>query len=282
MKEIIGAELLVDLPNKRLKVFPEDTGLQPAKKDAPGVLAHSETLLTLAQQKELDKIIVFEREPFQAAWREQGYIPEGTIDGFYNGEPAFLQSRFLSSQRMAAPYRKEEDEIIRTIHQAENDSLASPLPPGLEIRNAEIQDAPDIVEIFSEVFDSYPTPMFEVAYVQKVMQENVHLAVAENENGLIGVASAEIDFARQNAEITDCATLPSYRGRGIMNHLIGFLEKQMVKRNVPHLFSLARAVSFGMNKALYNRDYVYRGRLVKNVHIAGKWEDMNIWVKPMV
>lgn len=64
-----------------------------------------------------------------------------------------------------------------------------------------------------------------------------------------------------------------------MQHLIQYLEDNMKTKDIINLFSIARARSIGMNKVLYNLNYKYRGRLINNVHIAGNWENMNIWVK---
>ncbi|OPZ80752.1 MAG: N-acetyltransferase YodP [bacterium ADurb.Bin429] len=49
-------------------------------------------------------------------------------------------------------------------------------------------------------------------------------------------------------------------------------------RGLRSLFTLARATSVGINTAFSRLGYTYNGRLVNNCHIAGDWEDMNLWV----
>lgn len=263
-----NTRVIVDQQNKRLKVF-EIEG------DPASLLPE---LIALAEQEGLDKIIIFAKESDISSFRLLGFILESKLDGFYNGEDAYIVSKFLTPERQTSHLKQEEDQIITQLHELERTYTKS-LPTDLIIRAAVPDDASQIVRIFQEVFASYPTPMHDEEYVRNMMQEHVFIAVVEGKEGIVSVSSADMDVKRANAEITDCATLASERGKGLMYFTIEFIEKQLRKKGITNLFSIARAVSFGMNKVLYHRGYQYRGRLVKNVHISGDWEDMNIWVK---
>lgn len=55
----------------------------------------------------------------------------------------------------------------------------------------------------------------------------------------------------------------------------------MKEKGIPHLFSLTRAVSTGMNMVIAKLGFEYKGRLIQNSQISGDFEDMNIWVKEL-
>lgn len=58
------------------------------------------------------------------------------------------------------------------------------------------------------------------------------------------------------------------------------LETKLAGHCLLNAFSLVRATSAGMNAALCSLlGYTYHGRLCNNCHIAGGFEDMNLWVK---
>ena len=111
------------------------------------------------------------------------------------------------------------------------------------------------------------------------MNVQILFKVAIENDNIISIASADMDKCNMNAEITDCATYPEHRGRGILKNLISELEQELFQNGFKTLYSLSRAINPGINKALANLNYKYCGRLVNNCHICGNFEDMNIWVK---
>ncbi len=141
------------------------------------------------------------------------------------------------------------------------------------------RDTDSIARLFKEVFKTYPTPMDDPAYIKKVMGKQVLFKVAFIGNELISAASADMNTRMLNAEITDCATLPEHRGKGVLSQLIYHLEQELAAKGFITLFSLSRALSSGINIALSKHGYIYTGRLVNNCNIMGRFEDMNIWVK---
>jgi hypothetical protein len=46
-------------------------------------------------------------------------------------------------------------------------------------------------------------------------------------------------------------------------------------------FTIARALSFGMNITFARRSYQYAGTLINNTQIAGSIESMNVWYKTL-
>jgi hypothetical protein len=57
------------------------------------------------------------------------------------------------------------------------------------------------------------------------------------------------------------------------------LEKHLEDNGIYCVYSIARALSFGMNAVFFQLGYEYRGRLANNCCIFDKIEDMNLWVK---
>ncbi|HYQ58419.1 MAG TPA: GNAT family N-acetyltransferase, partial [Draconibacterium sp.] len=93
------------------------------------------------------------------------------------------------------------------------------------------------------------------------------------------LASAEVDEKGKNAEMTDFATLPQYRGKNFSVLLLAEIEKAMKKQDFSTLYTIARLNSIGMNKTFLKMNYCYSGTLIKNTHIAGKLESMNVLYK---
>ena len=61
-----------------------------------------------------------------------------------------------------------------------------------------------------------------------------------------------------NAELTNCATLPEYRKHGFMKSLLIKLEEELRERSIFCSYTIARSLSFGMNRLSSIRLYVYR------------------------
>jgi len=66
-----------------------------------------------------------------------------------------------------------------------------------------------------------------------------------------------------------------------MSHLFKAIEQHLRKKEIFYLFSLTRALSYGMNITVAREGYKYMGRLKNNCIISTGFEDMNIWVKPL-
>ena len=86
----------------------------------------------------------------------------------------------------------------------------------------------------------------------------------------------------KNAEMTDFATLPDYRGNNLSLNLLREMEAEMRLRKMKTLYTIARSHSAGMNITFSKLDYSYSGTLINNTDIAGKIESMNIWYKNLI
>lgn len=263
-----GVTVYLDYINNRLKIL-----------DYREISDHTVSkIIVFAEREEFGKIISNCRIRLIMPFKNNGFRIEGIINGFFKGEDAYCVSYFPDKNREVA-LRKEEEDII--IDQCMSSFKKGSVSEGSKytIRKAVLSDIPDMVKLFSNVFESYPSPVFSMEYLKKIMNDCVLFKVADEDGRIISIASADMDIQNLNAEITDCATYCEYRGRGILTKLIQSLEVDLKKKGFQTSYSLSRAVNPGINKALSRLEYKYCGRLVNNCHICGDYEDMNIWVK---
>ncbi|KZE66021.1 beta-lysine acetyltransferase [Fictibacillus phosphorivorans] len=227
------------------------------------------------------KVIVKSRYEDLALWIQQGYIYEGEFTQYFNGASAIAMCKYFNNERRNSLYWMDEDNILKGVMKLPQGVSLSPLPKEYSIRMADVQDVKSLAELYREVFEVYPTPMDNPDYVLKMIQSGTLFCVVEHEKKIVSAASADVNSMYHNAEITDCATLPTHRKFGLMKHLVNQLEKELFNRRIYCSYSIARALSFGMNAVFYQKEYNYKGRLANNCKIFDKYEDMNIWVKDL-
>lgn len=266
---ICGIKVYVDYANERLKIF-----------DSGGIdkTALAE-IVGFARYKNLGKVICNSRADSLQHFKGCSFIEEGRIEGFFSGKDSYCMSFFTDEKRAISRKPDEADKIIslcdeKRKNQPQCDAL-------YRIRTANPSDILQMTSIFKRIFETYPSPVFDAGYLLQAMSENVLFKIAEKNNEIVGIASADMDAPNLNAEITDCATLPEHRGNGILSLLIMSLEDELLSKGFKTLYSLSRAVNPGININLARLNYSYNGRLINNCHICGGYEDMNIWVKQL-
>lgn len=264
-------EIGLDFTNNRLKVL--SVGAADYSKLA-------EWIKGVAGKKNLGKILFNSRKDGCLDLESAGFVLEGTIPGYFNGEQAYCYSFFIKPGRSRSPYLEEEDKILRDVcaKRAPERSEAI-LPPGYILREVREDDVENLVSLYKTVFASYPSPLFNPGYVKEVMKKHVYYLAVFYKDVPVSAGSAEMDLINHNAEITDLATRPHARGLGLITVLMKALEIQMRERQFNCLYSLCRAGVPGVNRALYKLGYSFQGRLINNCHIGGRFEDMNIWAK---
>lgn len=235
----------------------------------------------IAKANALTKIFIKSRETDWQVLLSKGYMLEGIYKGYFNGSDAYCMALYFDLERRTSDYWLEEDRILNDVLSLPLKPQRTPAPENLTLRVASENDAEPLASLYNAVFQTYPTPMTNPSYIEKVMREGTLFYLIEVSNLPVSAASAEINTVYSNAEITDCATLPAFRKHGLLRLLIHALEDKLRERNITCAYSLARALSFGMNAALFQLGYTYYGRLTKNCEIYDKFEDMNLWVKPI-
>ncbi|OOE18101.1 putative beta-lysine N-acetyltransferase [Bacillus subtilis] len=256
--------------NKRIRVVRYDGAIEKALPD----------IVAAAKEENAEKIIVYAKQHDEPMLVKQLFAPEGYLKGYYLGHSACVMVRYLSESRRQTDSYTEEQEIIEAIYRTAP-RLRNDSKPVFTMRKAETNDMYQLSMLYKKVFRTYPTPVFDPAYIEKTMNANTVYYIMLDHDRLISAASAEINPELGHAEITDCAVLPEYRGHSLTSFLIEALEKEMAGKDIFHVFSLARASSFGMNAVLYHSGYQYGGRLINNCFIAEGLENMNIWCKQL-
>jgi len=244
--------------------------------DFPAIIPYIEDL---ADKFQYTKYFAKVPSRFAPAFINAGYIVEAAIPRFFDGEDDVL---FLAKYKTAERHVPEHDAL-----QAFQDLLIQPatnmsaeLDGGLCIRKLTETDINAMIEVFKCVFETYPFPIFEPAFLLKSMREDgtLYFGVFQDER-LIAVSSAECNAEEKNAEMTDFAVLPEFRGKRLAIHLLSFMENALANEDFKTFYTISRLKSLSMNKTFYNSGYKYSGTLIQNTQISGNIESMNIWYK---
>ncbi|NOU69025.1 putative beta-lysine N-acetyltransferase [Paenibacillus sp. LMG 31461] len=238
-------------------------------------------VVEMAKSHALTKVFIKSREVDWQTFLSKGCMLEGIYKGYFNGDDAYCMAMYDDLARRTSDYWLEEDLILQQVLSLPLKSDRPLVPSNMTMRLARLEDAEQLSLLYSHIFQTYPTPMNDAMYVEKTMREGTIYYLVESQDQLISAASSEINSVYANAEMTDCATLPTYRNQGLMRLLIHALEAELVTRQITCAYSLSRALSFGMNAVFYQMGYGYYGRLTKNCDIYDKFEDMNLWAKSL-
>lgn len=256
--------------NNRIYLMKLDTG------DLPDIIPEMDQL---AEQRGYSKIFAKVPADSRVAFEAKGYVKEAGVPGYYSGKKeALFMCKYFSEHRQEDT-QAEDDRIITTARGKAGDIMKPELPEGFLIRICTEADVPAMAEIYAEVFPTYPFPIQDPAYLKKTMEDNVVYFAVENEGNIVALSSCEIDFENRNAEMTDFATLPQFRGMGLSTYLLSKMETEMNKKGILIFYTIARAASYGMNTVFARLGYEFTGKLVQNTNISGNLENMNVWYK---
>ncbi|PLS16237.1 putative beta-lysine N-acetyltransferase [Bacillus sp. M6-12] len=238
----------------------------------------SEAVLS-AEEMNAEKLIFKARKEDLIRLVSAGFELEALITKYFSGSDAYFLVKYFKAGRRDSPEWQKEDDIVKNVQHLPSVGPMPNPPAEYEMRRAQLADAPQLAELYKSVFQVYPVPMNSPDYIREVMESDTIFYVYQHNGRIISAASAEINRIYNNAEITDCATLPEHRQFGLMKLLIAGLEKELYQMKIYCTYSIARSLSFGMNAALHQLGYVFGGRLANNCYIFSSLEDMNVWVK---
>jgi putative beta-lysine N-acetyltransferase len=234
-----------------------------------------------AESIQAEKLICKVRREHENAFLANGFSCEGKIDGYFLGSDMYFFCKYYDAMRHNSDQWILEDQILQKVILLQRQGKEKQIPQDVSIRKAGVTDAGTLAKLYKQVFQVYPTPLFDPYYITKTMQQGTIYYVAEQNGEFISAASAEVNAFYKNAELTDCATLPNHRKQGYVKRLLQKLEQELKESGIYCCYSLSRARSFGMNAAFRQLGYHYRGRLLNNCLIHDQIEDMNIWVKDL-
>lgn len=270
------AEIYLDHYNQRLRL------LEYSAKNIDGMLAR---LQFIASENGFDKFIYVAQKAQLNKFHEHGFHIEAKIDYFFGKQPGYFLAKFLSPARQYSSLLDEEERILEKIAQQPRLKAEPRANSNYIFRAAQQDDIPKLLGLYRNVFETYPSPLIHRDYLESILQTKSIFYVAQNKlsdkKEIVAAASAEIYPGEWAAEMTDCATLQTHRGNGLMVHLLWLLEKELAKRNFTCAFTMARARSFGMNFAFHRLNYSFQGRSINACDIQGCYEDLNFWSKQL-
>ena len=212
--------------------------------------------------------------PFKSA----DYVKEAVVPRLYAGQiNGFFIAKYFSSARQRG---RKPDSATRVARPAEGKSKgyrSGKVKRGVVACNP--SDAVEMSTIYRQIFSSYPFPVHDPQYLKRQMKKWMRYYCIRMKGQMAAVAAAEIDLGNKNAEMTDFATLPKWRGMGFAGTLLNHMEMQARKLEVQTAFTIARAESDGINFVFKNSGYRYAGLLQNNTQIFGRIESMTVWYK---
>jgi ribosomal protein S18 acetylase RimI-like enzyme len=218
------------------------------------------------------RLLVITADTGAAAWRALGFSHEGTVAGYWEQSgPAQFWAR-MTAARAADPPSAALAPFART-------GGPSRLPTGWTCRPAEAGEAAEITDLVRRVFSGYPVPADPGAVRYALASGTIHGRVIRDGQGLLcAYATLEFQPGDGAAEITDCATVPACRGRGLMAHLVGALQRdQFEVFGSRHVYALAREDQPAMQRVLAGLGWRRVGRLVNHFRLGEPWVSAVVW-----
>jgi len=233
----------------------------------------------LAAQHNYSKI--FCKVPGWAAFPQEHYQQEAHIPKFYNGneDARFLAKYNDPARQKITPDNKQKMADILNVARSKGTKKNRDLAPCFALRELDTHDVLSLTELYAAVFKTYPFPIFEPTFIKKTMEQHIRYFGVFSQGRLVAASSAEMDKQGQNVEMTDFATLPGFSGNGLASYLLRMMEQEMKKEGMITAYTIARALSPGMNITFSKNGYQFGGVLINNTNIFSGLESMNVWYK---
>lgn len=251
-----------------ISIGPEDRDIAPRLTD-------------LAAQHDYGKIFAKVPESRETEFAACGFETEARVPGFFNGrEDGLFMALFRKAERGVAPDQERIDAVLAAAHEKALEGISTDTDIS-GIRECTPDDIGAMIPVFSTVFESYPFPIHDPAFLLEQMNEHTRYFGVWRDERLMALSSAEMYPDMSAVEMTDFATLPEARGGGLAARLLAHMDRAMHDAGYRTGYTIARAVSFGMNIVFARAGYQFAGTLVNNTNIAGSLESMNVWYKPL-
>jgi putative beta-lysine N-acetyltransferase len=246
--------------------------------DPHNLVAHLEAL---AREKGYGKIFAKIPVPVWPAFKSAHYQKEAVVPGLFNGQTdGYFIARYFSAARQNDSALNERFEGSRP-----PTGITAADPPDRNgrgqrpVRVCQPSDAEAMSALYRQVFKSYPFPIHQPEYLIRTMHSGVRYFGIGSGAEMAAVAAAEIDVRRANVEMTDFATRPRWRGRGLAGMLLRRMDREAAKKGIKTAYTIARAASVGMNAVFQHNGYRYAGVLTNNTQISGGIQSMVVWYK---
>ena len=240
------------------------------------------TLDDMALKNGYGKIFAKIPAPSWNTFKSADYIKEAVVPGFFTGKTdGFFIAKYFSDRRKKT---QNVEKPLRLVGQAGKGSANNINRTGRVTRDVvscKPSDAAEMSMIYQQVFKSYPFPIQKPTYLKRMMKEGVLYFCIRIKGRIAAIAAAEIDLVSKNAEMTDFATLPKWRGMGFAGMLLSHMDKKTIKLGIKTAYTIAKAASHGMNSVFKSSGYRYAGLLKNNSQICGSIQSMTVWYKQL-
>lgn len=240
----------------------------------------AESLLELVENSERNRVVALVHAEHSQALQQQGFTLEGVIPGFYRGESDCAVLGFSQDEnrmQLANPIEvANADLVMRKPFEVQPMRAVTPTT-----ELAGVENAAEIANLIAQTFPDYPTASDDPAYIARQIQEGTPFRYIRVRGKMVACASADLVPNARTAELTDCATNPTYRGRGYMQRILLDLMGDLQAMHYPTAFTLARARIPGINRVFQKLGFRFRGRMAQSCRIGDGLEDMNIWSRSL-
>ena len=236
----------------------------------------------MAQEKGYGKILAKVPGALGSLFEQGGYGKEATIPCFSRGtEDMFFMAKYFSPERRLEKHQDQTKQILETAQK----KTACVIRDGSEhedmVRRCTPSDAREMSSVYQRVFRTYPFPIHDPEYLMDTMGRHIYYFCVREGKEVVALASSEMDTDSLSAEMMDFATLPEWRRQGLACRLLSQMEREMKRRGMLAAYTIARALSPGMNITFAKMGYHYAGTLKNNSNISGRIESMNVWYKSL-
>ncbi|MBC2723898.1 putative beta-lysine N-acetyltransferase [Desulfosporosinus sp.] len=234
---------------------------------------------SLASQKGYTKL--FAKVPGYArdTFLENDYRIEASIPKFYNAnQTAYFMGKYFSETRKQSQNLDLIKDVLIAARSKSKIETPIVLPScNFIYRECHEADVLEMTELYKKIFKTYPFPIHDPDYIAETIKNNVTYFGIWHNQSLVALASAEMDLQASNVEMTDFATLPDFRDKGLSTFLLQTMGNYVQRKGIKTAYTIARSISYGMNTTFAKMGYFYSGTLINNTNISGSLECMNIW-----
>lgn len=247
-------------------------------KDLPALFSNFKLLIS---KNNYSKIIAKVPDKYKKTFLEKGYTEEATVPNFYGGKENMTFLAIYPRKDRKIDKQKLITQKILKVALKKSKIKEVKLNKQLTFRKLSEEFIPQITKVYDKVFDTYPFPIFEEDYILETMKNNVIYLGVFNNKDLVGISSCEINYQKSYVEMTDFAILEKFRGKQIALYLLKMMEINMKNIGIKKAYTMARALSYGMNITFSKMGYEFSGTVVNNANIYGGIESLNIWHKDL-
>jgi putative beta-lysine N-acetyltransferase len=234
----------------------------------------------LSRKEGYTKIFVKVPESMAGAFENDGYCTEAVVPGFFHGgESAAFMGKYTRPERKEVSDSAAAAGVLAEAFGHAGQRSVPDLPDGFSLMHAHAGDAEDIAALYRTVFETYPFPVHDPGFIREALQGSTRFFVIRKSHVLAAVASCEVDNENLNAEVTDFATGPLFRGRGFAGLLLRAMEQDLKKDGIRLAYTICRALFKPINTVFAGAGYRYAGLLPNNTNICGAMESMNVWYR---